>query len=46
MMAAFELSIAGQPMRPEEYRRGKALGYPDVQYLRTVPRKKAHIQWR
>lgn len=23
-----------------------ALGYPAVRYLRTVPRKKAHIQWR
>ena len=23
-----------------------ALGYPDVRYLRTAPRKKAHIQWR
>ena len=29
-MAAFELSIAGRPMSPEEYRRGKALGYPDA----------------
>ena len=23
-----------------------ALGYPAVEYLRTVPRKKAHVQWR
>ena len=23
-----------------------AVGYPDVQYIRTVPRKKADIEWR
>lgn len=23
-----------------------AIGYPDVHYMRTVPRKKANIEWR
>ena len=23
-----------------------ALGYPDVEYVRTVPRKKAVVEWR